>query len=274
MKRRNKSSRNSPARKAVSFGMIGLSDILLAKLAGWEVVKQARALLAAGRVLSSEWQPPNLARRRAGRDPPRIERVWSSAAQSDADNLCTCRDARQRGLICAHSVAAGLHFLKGRNAAPAPKETQSKPLLPKPRAAPRFSRARRRDLELFLILPPNFAIAAARGKVMLYIEGSGATGVPLDALPLDTPFSLDDHDAALLDALEEINHGGKPAMLLLESRLLTEMLPRLAGHPRVTLGKTQSIEIVKEPAGAFGQGALGDRAAKFSFLLAGQKPGW
>ena len=37
-----------------------MSDILLAKLAGWEVVKQARALVAAGRVLSSEWQPPHL----------------------------------------------------------------------------------------------------------------------------------------------------------------------------------------------------------------------
>ena len=42
------------------MGDLQLSDILLAKLAGWEVVKQARGLVAAGRVLSSEWQPPNL----------------------------------------------------------------------------------------------------------------------------------------------------------------------------------------------------------------------
>jgi hypothetical protein len=34
---------------------------------------------------------------------------------------------------------------------------------------------------------------------------------------------LDDRDAALLEALEEINHGGKPSMVLLESRQLTEM---------------------------------------------------
>ena len=37
-----------------------LSDGLLAKLAGWEAVKSARGLVAADRVLSSDWQPPML----------------------------------------------------------------------------------------------------------------------------------------------------------------------------------------------------------------------
>jgi hypothetical protein len=249
--------------------MIGLSDILLAKLAGWEVVKQARALLAAGRVLSSEWQPPNLrgvvqegsATYRAG---------LVIRSESDADNLCTCRDARQRGLICAHSVAAGLHFLKG--AAPAPKETQKPP----PPKAPVLLRAppgqAGEALELFLILPPNFAGAAARGKVMLYIEGKWRNGrSPLDALPLDIPFTLDERDAALLDALEEINHGGKPAMVLLESRLLAEILPKLAGHPRVTLGKTQPIEIVLEPPELPLRAHL-EKSGEILLSLAGQKP--
>jgi hypothetical protein len=95
----------------VCFGVIVLSDIVLAKLAGWEVVKQARALVAAGRVLSSEWQPPNLRGVvQEGSTTYRAGLVIRS--DSDADNLCTCRDARQRGLICAHSVAAGIHFLK------------------------------------------------------------------------------------------------------------------------------------------------------------------
>jgi hypothetical protein len=142
-------------------------------------------------------------------------------------------------------VAVGLHFLKGPAPAHPPKgdaqsaSAQSAGLL---RAPPGQTGE---PLELFLILPPNFASAAARGKVMLYIEGQWRKGrSPLDALPLDTPFSLDDRDAALLDALEEINHGGKPAMVLLESRQLTEILPRLAGHPRVTLGKSQPVEII------------------------------
>jgi superfamily II DNA or RNA helicase len=249
--------------------MIGLSDILLAKLAGWEVVKQARALLAAGRVLSSEWQPPNLRGLvQEGSTTYRAGLVIRSA--SDADNLCTCRDARQRGLICAHSVAAGLHFLKGP--APAPRETQKPP----PPRAPGLLRAppgrAGEPLELFLILPPNFAAAAARGKVMLYVEAKWRNGrSPLDALPLDTPFSLDDSDAALLGALEEINHGGKPAMVLLEARALTELLPRLAGHPRVTLGKGQSIEILNEPLVLPVRAHL-EAGGEILLFLAGPKP--
>src|ERR1700683_407211 len=109
-------------------GDLQLSDILLAKLGGWEVVKQARALVAAGRVLSSEWQPPNLRGAvQEGSTTYRAGLVIRSA--TDADNLCPCRDSRQRGLICAHSVAAGLHFLKGPVPAPAPVEA-AKPLSP------------------------------------------------------------------------------------------------------------------------------------------------
>jgi superfamily II DNA or RNA helicase len=220
-----------------------LSALLLAKLAGWEAVKQARALLAAGRVLSSEWQPPTLRGTvQEGSITYRAGLVIRSA--SDADNLCTCRDARQRGLICAHSVAAGLHFLKGT----VPTET---PEISPPKA-PGLLRAAPgqagQPLELFLILPPNFAVAAARGKLMLCVEAQWRGGrSPLDALPLETAFSLDDRDAALLDALEKINNGGAPAMLLLETRALTEILPQLAGHPRVTLGKAQPVEIAAEP---------------------------
>jgi superfamily II DNA or RNA helicase len=250
------------------MGELQLSDILLAKLAGWEVVKQARSLVASGRVLSSEWQPPNLRGTvQEGSATYRAGLVIRSA--SDADNLCTCRDARQRGLICAHSVAAGLHFLKR----PAAME---RPKAPPPKA-PGLLRAppgqAGEPLKLFLILPPNFASAAARGKVMLYVEGQWRHGrSPLDALPLDTPFSLDDRDAALLDALEEINDGGKPAMMLLESRQLTEILPRLAGHPRVTLGKAQPVEIVHQPPGLLVRAHL-EASGEIVLSLAGQLPG-
>ncbi len=91
---------------------VELSDPLLAKLAGWEATKRARGLLAAERVLNSEWLPPTLRGTvEEGEITYRAGLVIRSA--SDADNLCSCRDSRQRGLICAHSVAVGLHFLYG-----------------------------------------------------------------------------------------------------------------------------------------------------------------
>ena len=243
----------------------------MAKLAGWEAVKQARALLASGRVLSSEWQPPTLRGVvQEGATTYRAGLVIRNA--SDADNLCTCRDSRQRGMICAHSVAVGLHRIKAPAAGPVPLETPKPP----PARTPGLLRAPAgqagEPLELFLILPPNFASAAARGKVMLFVEGKWRGGrSPLDALPLDTAFSIDDRDAALLDALEEINHGGKPAMLMLESRQLTAMLPRLAGHPRVTLGKSQPVEIADEALGAPLRAHL-ETNGEIVLSLAGRKP--
>src|SRR5438105_11626462 len=90
---------------------VELSDALFAKLAGWEMVKNARALLAAQRVINSDWQPPLLRGTvREGSATYRAGLVIRSA--SDAENVCPCRDSRQRGIICAHAVAVGLHYLK------------------------------------------------------------------------------------------------------------------------------------------------------------------
>src|SRR5271170_4245838 len=92
-------------------GDVKLSDALLAQLAGWDAVKQARGLVAAERVTASDWQPPKLQGTvQDGSATYRAGLVIRSA--SDADNLCPCRISRQRGLICAHSVAIGLHYLK------------------------------------------------------------------------------------------------------------------------------------------------------------------
>src|SRR3954468_177540 len=95
------------------MGNVELNDALFAKLAGWEAVKQARSLLAADRVLSSEWQPPLLRGVvQEGTASYRAGLVIKSA--SDAENLCTCRQSRQHGLICAHAVAVGLHYIKAQ----------------------------------------------------------------------------------------------------------------------------------------------------------------
>ncbi|MGP8200120.1 MAG: DEAD/DEAH box helicase [Limisphaerales bacterium] len=110
-------------------GDLQLSDALLATLAGWEAMKQARGLLAAERVLASEWEPPKLQGMvQEGSATYRAGLVIRSA--SDADNLCTCRTSRQRGLICAHSVAVGLHYLRKQSPQPPPRPIEA------PRVAP------------------------------------------------------------------------------------------------------------------------------------------
>ena len=89
-----------------------LSDQFFAKIAGWEAMKQARALLAGDKVLSSNWSPPVLKGVvQEGTTSYRAGLVIKDDV--NIDNLCTCRTSREWGTICAHSVAVGLHHLRG-----------------------------------------------------------------------------------------------------------------------------------------------------------------
>jgi superfamily II DNA or RNA helicase len=135
---------------------VQLSDALLVKLAGWDAVKQARSLVAGERVLASDWQPPKLQGSvQEGSATYRAGLVIRSA--TDADNLCTCRASRQRGLICAHSIAIGFHYLN-------PKK-QSAPTVPVARATPMTqSRVTPAPVEM---VRPEFKLHLAGGLAVL-----------------------------------------------------------------------------------------------------------
>ena len=96
---------------------VELTEALLSKAAGWEVMKLARAYLAQGQVLSSYWAPPLLRGVvQAGEVSFRASMVIKS--DIDIENLCTCREAREWGKICAHGVGVGLHWLREQQAPP------------------------------------------------------------------------------------------------------------------------------------------------------------
>ncbi len=240
---------------------VELNDQFLAKIAGWEAVKVARHLLASGKVLSSNYTPPIL--KGVVQEGPTTYRAGLVLKSGiDLENLCTCRASREWGTICAHSVAVGLHHLKPAAAAEkesgnvargeggnriAPPQAPPQPPAPKRlrRAAPGEPGAE--PLEIFIILPPNFAEAAARGKAMLVFEGRWSRGrMPLNALPKQQPFQLDAGDERALSRVEEVA-GEPPGMLAISTREFIELLPALAEHPRVTLGKAGAVRITQEP---------------------------
>ena len=236
---------------------IELSNSLFAELAGWEAMKQARNLVAAGRVLTSTYEPP-LLRGTVQEGSTSYRSGLIIKGSSDAENLCTCRDSRLRGIICAHSVAVGLHLLGGGEASRAgssKSETSAAPVKSPPAQKTNRKALRRvqpgeagEPLEIYLILPPNFADAVARGKVMLYLEGKWQKGrVPLSALPLTVGFELSQQDAALLDKIEALNEGDTPAMLMLSTRQIADLLEVMMAHPCVTLGKADEVEVLPEP---------------------------
>src|SRR5215203_6170701 len=220
-------------------------------------MKVARVLVATGKVLSSNFTAPILKGVvQDGTTSYRSGLVLKSGI--DLENICSCRASRDWGTICAHSVAVGLHHLKlpaqlvaeeKARTAVAGEVTTSTPARPEPR---RLRRARDNEpsaepLEIHVILPPNFAEAAQKGKVMLVFEGKWSRGrSPVNALPKEQPFRLSDADEKLLSRIEDI--AGEPAgMLVIATREFTELLPVLTEHPRITLGKAAALSVKSEP---------------------------
>ena len=234
---------------------VELSEAFFMKVAGWEAMKRARTYLAQQQVLSSNWTPPLLKGVvQASGTSYRAGLVIKS--ERDLENVCTCRDAREWGTICAHSVGVGLHHLRQREAdartLPGTAKRGSSVSMPDP--ARRSTSFLKRGSEggepasLFVILPPNFLQAAAKGKVMVCLEVSWRGGqAPPSALPRSENFAFSAQDSALLDRAEEFTGGETPAMLILPTKDFVSLLPLLIEHPHVTLGKSAPITISKAP---------------------------
>ena len=110
---------------------VELTETLLKEAAGWEAMKMARAYLAQGQVLSSFWKPP-LLRGVVQTGDATFRASMVIEGRIDIENLCHCRDARQWGKICAHSVAVGLHWLKAQQPDAPPKAPRSIASVPPP----------------------------------------------------------------------------------------------------------------------------------------------
>jgi len=236
-----------------------LTEALLAKLAGWEAMKQARALLETGRVVSSHWEAP-LLRGVVQDEGSGMRAGLVIRSDTDAENMCPCRQSRQYGTICAHSVAVGLHEIRKRTPAPIPSASPARPQNQTVATSAKPGRKARaivrsgpdqdgEPLEIHVILPPNLAEAASRGRVMLCLEAVwNGKRQPLSALSFERSYAVGAPDAALLDFLEALNGGDTPAMAMLTAAQFAQLLPRIAGHPRFTLGRSQAVEISPEPA--------------------------
>src|SRR5688572_11114159 len=189
---------------------ISLNEQFLAKIAGWDVIKQARAALAGGRVLSSNWTPPVL--KGVVQEGPTSYRSGLVIKDSiNIDNLCTCRASKAWGTMCVHSVAVGLHHLQENTPRTVQQTYGNKPVSVSdarpPARVTAFRRIERSNgtpkAEIATIFPPNFTQALAKGKVMLYFEGIWSKGrSPLNALVSAGPFSFSPEDAKVLDVIE------------------------------------------------------------------------
>src|SRR6185503_8826459 len=200
---------------------VELTETLFSKAAGWEAMKRARAYLEQDQVLSSNWTEPILKGVvQAGEISFRAGLVIKGPI--DIENICSCRESREWGTICAHSVAVGLHWLTERAAGVSPAESSNRRganvssqgnrnsagSMPAARSSGLLRETDGEPAEIFVILPPNFEQAAARGKITLVLEAQWSGGrCPLNALPKLRPFAFSEQNSKLIDQLESLSNG-------------------------------------------------------------------
>ena len=226
---------------------VELTEALLAEAAGWDVMKRARAYLSQGQVVSSYWAPP-LLRGVVQTDGMTFRGSMVIHNSVDIENLCNCREAREWGKICAHGVAVGLHWLKAQKPEAVPAPARLSPAPPVKKTSSLLRAADGEPAELFIILPPNFDQAIARGKVMLVLEAKWGGGrCPLNALPKGRTFAFSPPDDALIEQLETLTNGETPALLQLETKDFAALIPLLVDHKNITLGKSSVVTVTKKP---------------------------
>ncbi len=226
---------------------VELTESLLANAAGWDVMKRARAYLTQGQVVSSYWAPP-LLRGVVQTDGMTFRGSLVIKNSVDIDNLCNCREAREWGKICAHGVAVGLHWLNAQKTPVAPVPARTASVQPVKKTSSLLRTASGEAAELFIILPPNLDQALGRGKLMLVLEAKWGGGrCPLNALPKGRPFAFSPQDNAIVEHLETLAQGETPALLQMDVKDFGALVPLLAEHEHVTLGKSIAVTVAKTP---------------------------
>jgi superfamily II DNA or RNA helicase len=219
--------------------VIHISEKLLSGAGGWQAMKAARELVKAGRVTGAGYEPPLLAGEvREGQKRYRAGLRIRSA--SDIENICTCRESREWGKVCAHSLAVGLAWL---TPPPAPMAMAgADPEAPGERFVS-LGEASARPLKLYFILPPNFRAAWEKREIMICVEAEMAgRRRMLDALPRAEQFACDDSDLIALNSLgPEVG-----AVNLLSGQAFLHWLAGARGHPRLSFGRSGPARVPAE----------------------------
>ena len=219
-----------------------LTEKILADAGGGQVLKQARMLQEAGRVLEASYEPPMLLGRVKGPQ-GELRAGLKILSKSNIENLCPCRMSRGLGMICEHSVAVGLEVIKpkggaqgtqpvGRPAEPAQFDSGKKMLSGSGPDAPG------KVLEVSAILPPDLAGVWGRGALHVTFEAvmDGRRGM-LGGVDVNGVYRCSAADLALLRHLCGVTGGTLPSVLLMNRKQFLDFLRAATGHGRLSFGR-------------------------------------
>lgn len=242
---------------------IELSEKFLSQSAGWQVMKEARKIHDQGKVLQAEWKAPEL-RGQVQVGDKRYACGLSIHSSFDLENHCSCRESRQWGQLCVHSVAAGLEALHPRMQQTQTEEESAGPwnLAGPPEiggsigkgadTAIRLQRCEDQEaaalLELQVVFPGTLEMGLAQGKLQIFVEASvdGGPFQPLDRVDRESGYQMSMADDRLLSFIEE--WVGEPAsMIRIDSERLPGLINASIGHPGLSIAKKRKLTISNVP---------------------------
>jgi superfamily II DNA or RNA helicase len=240
---------------------IQLTERFLMDTGGWQALKHAKALVQMGRVVSYNYTPPVL--RGLVRDGETEYRAGLKIrSYTDVENLCSCRQSRDWGTICAHSLALGLALIRSEKG-PAKTTTAPAPI-PLPVLVAEMENAsgenisglgiaavegslNRIRIELHIVLPPNLEAAWEKDQIIVGFEvtrkGSRTLASALDPKEI---YTCSKGDKEVLDFARELANGKLPGMIILGRDRFLELVGLLVGHPRVTLARKSPVAVSNE----------------------------
>ena len=240
---------------------IPITEKFLIDTGGWQALRHAKALLEMGRVVSFNHTPPVL-RGLVREGEIEYRAGLKIRSYTDVENLCSCRDSREWGSICAHSLALGLALI------------QPKPVPAKPAPVPVSSRLpilvaegddcsgvgasggdhaladRLPDwhwIELHIVLAPNLEISWDRDQVIVGFEVVRKDNRTLaSALDPKQTYRCTKIDRDVLELAREFVGGKLPGMTILSRDQFLKLAGVLISHPRITLARKTSVSVSGE----------------------------
>jgi len=117
--------------------LLELNANLLADIGGWPALKEARALVARGRVTEARREGAVLRARVQGGEKVYDAQITLADRVANIEVRCTCAESRRTGRVCAHALAAGLAVIGSPSGSRRPPGDGSVVAVAGPRDGPR-----------------------------------------------------------------------------------------------------------------------------------------
>ena len=226
---------------------VEITERFLSDAGGWQALKEGRGLSDAGKVLDVRYEPPFL--RGIVRDGVKEYRAGLRiVTRTNIENVCTCRISRERGMVCAHSLAVGLAFLNcSHGSVTHAGETAENPPIPLPTVSgPYFSSNEGTQAILHVVVVPTFTSGWEKNSIVLGAEfDTAGRRILAHALDPKARYQVPPEDLPAIAAIRQAHGGDLPGMMTLNRSQCRLILQSLVGHPRVTIGRGKPINVAE-----------------------------